>query len=76
MRTEEQVLKDFEKLGFRVIKFTTELILKSEERKKDIIINFNEKDYSCSLMRDTFFSYITMQEHKLLTELFTIWGWL
>ena len=70
MRTEEQVLKDFEKLGYEVKENSNSLLALS---MNDFKINIRKyaKKYSVSD-----WDYIDMQEHKLIHELFTIWGWL
>ena len=92
MRTEKDVLNDFEKLGWNIIRLGVEeyynftaLCLNNkipnyyfdeESLSKEIVINLDEHEYSCC---DGFYGTdcpITMQEHKLLNELFTIWGWL
>lgn len=79
MRTEEQVLKDFKKLGYYMtIKkegfFYNGVILDNKYSDEKINISFDLKVYDKE--SDTFGSSIHMQEHKLLNELFTIWGWL
>ena len=90
-RTEQEILKDFEKLGYKVergfqdyYKYNA-LVLSitipnyfsdGEELDKEIVINLDKHTYECY---DSFFSSptpITMQEYKLLNELFTIYGWL
>lgn len=76
IRTEEEILKDFEKLGW--------LFLRNNERelafrKFDSVISISKVSqwYSCSIPSSGRLAIpINMQEHKLLTELFTIWGWL
>lgn len=88
MRNEQEVLNDFEELGYRIenrTKFNRNenafSLLKDfkypeddEPLIKEIEINKSIKSYKCF---ETFYYTpleITMQEHKLLTELFTIWG--
>lgn len=79
-RTESEVLKDFEKLGYEVNKarnnFLCLELIKNEEKNKTII--YIDKPAKVYYKRDYFWDFITitMQEHKLLNELFTIWGWL
>lgn len=76
MRTEEEFLKDFKKLGYDLNKnYKSVGFIYLEEEYNVIHINFFKKQYSKS------FGYydsapITMAEHKLLNELFEIWGWL
>lgn len=70
-RTETDILKDFEKLGWIVSRndeddFT--LRLKGNPTCA-IWIDKLTKEYSMSCCLD-------MQEHKLLNELFEVWGWL
>ena len=71
MRTEQDVLKDFEKLGWECTRNDEDkLTLRfSDCPSCSIWINKNENGYSCNTI-------ITMQEHKLLNELFQIWGWI
>ena len=69
-RTEADILKDFEKLGWIVSRndeddFT--LRLKGNPTCA-IWIDKLTKEYSISCCLD-------MQEHKLLNELFEVWGW-
>ena len=71
MRTEQDVLKDFEKLGWECTRndeddFT--LRLKGNPTCA-IWIDKLTKEYSMSCCID-------IQEHKLLNELFTIWEWI
>ena len=75
MRTEEEVLKDFEKLGYKIKENTNiELVLGT----KFFFIKFKElsKVYHTYFEDSKLHSTINMQEHKLLNELFSIWGWL
>ena len=77
IRTEEEILKDFEELGYKVIQnnihwFILEAPLSNNNYVYDykrIVFNIKDKSYIHT-------EFFTMQEHKLLTELFTIWWWL
>ena len=80
MRTEEQVLKDFEKLGY-YLNLKKEgfpyygIILSNKNIKElEIHISFSMKSYA--KYEQGLCSTIDIQEHKLLTELFQIWNWL
>lgn len=66
-RTEQEILNDFEKSGYKVNKSFSHIIL-SHENGDEIKIWFNDKTYSVSIGID-------IQEHKLLNELFEVWGW-
>ena len=66
-RTEQEILKDFEKLGYRATKSNVRLKLRN--KKSCISIMFETKTINC-------YKPITIQEHKLLHELFTAWRWL
>lgn len=72
MRTEEQVLKDFEKIDY--------VVKKNNEKWLEIYNDFLGYTFLISKEDRTycveFGEPITMQEHKLLNELFTIWDWL
>jgi hypothetical protein len=88
MRTEQDVLKDFEKLGWEVadgyVNFT--LRKKLDDIKNEFMyywlcyISINKENKTYSVYKLSSFSTkgydLTMQEHKLLNELFTIWGWI
>ena len=75
MRTEKQILKDFEKLGYSPLRKNGEQFMFLEEEFDVIHFDLENKMYY-----KTFGGYdgasITMAEHKLLHELFEIWGWL
>lgn len=76
MRTEKQVLDDFKKLGYTTIIKRNEY-LKLQEDFDEILFNFKNKTYLKSYGTYDFDnSSITVEEHKLLHELFEIWGWL
>ena len=75
MRTEQEVLNDFEKLGYSIIKNEWFLELINTNNGITIDIDFEDKEY----WKENSYRYtmrFTMQEHKLLTDLFKIWGWL
>lgn len=68
LRTEQEILKDFEAFGYKVYKNDEYgLILEADSFWK-IDIWKSEKVYSLH--------FTGMQEHKLLNELFALWGWL
>lgn len=79
-RTEQEILKDFEKLGYEFAKFTVCYHLKKDMGAicKTIIINKNTHYYRCVIDNCTphlITGEIDMQEHKLLYELFEVWKW-
>lgn len=88
MRTEQEILKDFEKLGWNVasgyIDFTFKKIEKEQEMFGDIYhhcyinINKEKQNYSAIDLHsfNTFRYELSMQEHKLLHELFICYGWI
>lgn len=76
MRTEEEVLEDFRKIG---------TILKNDENMLFInilncVIEIDKKNkcYFCYdvFKRQPISEKISLNEHKLINELFKIWGWL
>lgn len=71
MRTEKEILKDFEKLGYEVKESSDGLCLFKMGGYKIDIRKYGRKYYA--IMGDV---YMHMQEHKLLHELFTCWGWI
>ena len=90
-RTEADILMDFEKLGYKVERDVFDyykynaLVLSitipnyfpnGEGLDKEIVINLDKHTYECY---DIFYSCptpITMQELKLLSELFEVWQWI
>ena len=80
MRTEEEVLKDFENLIWNVDENNNERLRLSYKKKNGyyeyLEIDKEYKDY-CRYEQHTFVTcYIPINQHKLLNELFSIWGWL
>ena len=69
MRTEEEVFKDFEKLGWRIIENTNKCLTAIMYGNSKLDIVKRGKVYYVN-------NCLNMQEHKLLNELFTIWNWL
>lgn len=90
MRTEQEILNEFEKLGWKVVrgfegyyKYNA-LVLSitipnyfpdGEQLDKEIVINLDKHCYECGNYFYGVPEHITMQEHKLLSELFEVWGW-
>lgn len=75
MRTGQDVLKDFEKINYTLNK-NDEYTLSITRENKIIHIVKPTKSYK-KYDRKTFLSLsFEMQEHKLLNELFQIWGWI
>lgn len=73
-RTEKEVLNDFEKLGYEVKENST-YELRLATAYFTIAINKFSKVYH-TYYEDNTHSIINLFEHKLLTDLFKIWGWL
>ena len=72
-RTEADILKDFEKLGYRVIKLSTMYLFETDEEERRIWIHTDLKEYGISIANKALaFQTFTMQEHKLLNELFEV----
>lgn len=70
MTLEEEILKDFGKLGYEVVTNNNSVIVLFN-LKKDIRIFIYKKS-----KRVSFQDRMTLSEHKLLNELFQIWNWL
>ena len=73
MRTEEQVFTDFKKLGYTLKHEIYRYDFKNED-DEHIIIGKRRKWY-CKKDEHTSYLPIDLREHKLLHELFEIWGW-
>ena len=79
MRTEEEILKDFEKLGYTEIYVNKPYFIEMEKDQVRLIVNMAEdksvdKFYENGLEDRA--ESITLEELKLLYELFKLWGWL
>ena len=83
MRTEQDVLNDFEKLEWKIIENNEdELVLLQSFKNK--IGYYLLKIYKpigvyrkmCIIKNEDYSADIELQEHKLLNELFQIWGWI
>lgn len=71
-RTEQEILNDFEKLGYEITRKNNIIYLTKEDTV--LKIECDLKRYSkCDVW--LYDLDITMQEHKLLNELFEVWGW-
>lgn len=84
-RTEEEILKEFEALGYEIENHNEIIYLK--KGKYYIAINKEDKtykpfyqDYKFDTDHQKIVYYqpkdITLKEHKLLNELFECWGWI
>ena len=86
IRTEQEILKDFDKLGWFVADGNTDFVLKKIEQGMPfeihpycfIIINKEKHTYCVvDIINGANYQYeLSMKEHKLLHELFICWGWL
>lgn len=78
-RTEEEILKDFEKMGYEVRKTDKTLTFRKHEDEEIFIrIEYEFKRYSKydAGLYEMPYEDISIQEHKLLNELFSLWGWI
>ena len=75
IRTEEEILKDFEKLGYKVVG-NSDVFIKLYNNGDTIRISKYSRWYSAYEEDERVSIPIDMQEHKLLHELFTCWRWL
>lgn len=69
-RTEQEILKDFEKLGYKIVE-NSKQVLKLSLNDFEITIRKYAHKYCTSD-----WDYVEMHEHLLLHELFTFWGWI
>lgn len=68
-RTEQEILNDFEKSGWNITQNDDAFLILYYSGFDRIVILKYAKQYSIGIL-------CNMREHKLLNELFTIWGWL
>ena len=81
-RTEQEILKDFEALGWKVVVNNENEIELHRNAKNNILVVLNilksAGEYTKYMIMNgkTFFREIKFQEHKLLNELFEVWQWI
>ena len=68
-RTEQDILKDFEKLGWELTTNDYYGFIFNNKRNEFLKIYNLSKTYRCECN-------LSMQEHKLLHELFEVWQWI
>lgn len=80
MRTEEDILQDFTKLGYTNIYVNKPYYIEMEKDQRYLTISMEEEDKSIAKYYDQGCEFpveeITLEEFKLLHELFKCWGWL
>ena len=74
--TEQEVLKKFEELGYKVKNIYDDLILTCIEKNTIIGVDKIRKTYFAREFDVKEYQLLDMQEHQLLTELFKCWGWI
>ena len=89
-RTENEIFKDFENVGYRIEKNRTKFA--DSENSISLLFEINYPDDDINLIKEididlTYKVYtcyefyggrplsLLMHEHKLLNELFELWGW-
>ena len=75
MRTEEEILKDFRILGYKVRENNSKR-LKLQVSDYTIDISKINRVYRCYLEDEETICCIELEEHTLIHELFKCWGWL
>lgn len=74
-RTEADILNEFEKLGYKIKVNNASMLYLTNDYDITIHINKLIKGYR-RFYDNEISNYITIQEHKLLNELFICWGWI
>ena len=72
--TKEEVLQEFEKLGYKIQELKYYIYLEDDE--KEIIIDKDSRTYNCSVLGSYAYTDISIHEHRLLHQLFYALGWL
>lgn len=81
-RTEQEILKDFEKNGWKVENTWNYVELSKQDYEgfgiENVVIFIDKKhyEYKCYYKETGLPIPILLHEHKLLNELFECWGWL
>ena len=71
-RTEQEILKEFEKLGYKILDNNKNDLILVKDMGLRLMINKELKHYMVVALTPL----VTMQEHKLLNELFECYGFL
>lgn len=75
-RKEQDILKDFETLGYEVRVNNASMLYLTNDNSIVIHINKLMRGYMIFDGSDYGGHFTTIQEHKLLNELFKVWQWL
>lgn len=84
MRIEKSILKDFELLGYKRNEDSPEGLIWLDKETRNYVLRIEIDKFNLSyckfeINKKSRLEYplvITMEEHKLLHELFELWGWL
>ena len=81
-RTEADILNDFEKLGYKIKQNNSFCLIMINDKTDEVISILKKDTFTISMGyrkyikdEDYLATFITMQEHKLLNELFEVWQW-
>ena len=75
-RTEQKILKDFEALGYVIVRNDNSILKMENNNYIRIQINKGECYMNYDKSSPHLSMPITIQEHKLLNELFEVWQWI
>ena len=75
MRNEQDILNDFEKLGYKIKVNNASMLYLTTDCNVTIHINKIMKAFRKFFYNEET-NYIFIKEYKLLNELFQIWGWI
>lgn len=83
MRTEYEILKDFEALNYKINEYSPEDVIWLDKETRNYVIRIETDKFNLSyckfeINKQSRLEYpvvITKEEHILLHELFELWGW-
>lgn len=73
--TEEEIIKEWEALGYSFVKGPLKISLFHKEEDIEIAIWLGDKSYCKAEKNGTDYKWLTFQEHQLLTKTFKMLGW-
>ena len=73
--TEEEIIKEWEALGYEFCRIGYEIHIKHIEKDKEFIIYLNIMEYCCSEITSCEICFTTLKEHQLLTKTFKMLDW-
>lgn len=70
MRTEKEILRDFNRSGFKIVENNQRWIVLLKTRTDERLFIYKKKKVYSAHFK------VSVRVHKLINELYQVWGWL